>query len=273
MFFLKKFIKSALVFVLVLSFAASASALTWGMLSKLNADEDDFTNFLRKNTAQGDSDSVVIFYDSILSMVLSLGAGDIDEMGLPQIVGEYVVNSRPDFKINSIYSTKSKHYLAFGFLETNEELCKKFNDALKELKADGTLEALKAKYLKTDGETESIAFEKFAAADTVRVAITGDLPPIDYVASDGKAAGFNTALLSEIAKKLKVNIRLVYTNTGARAASLVSGRSDVVFWYQLAEGSEKEFDVPKGVIVSDPYYDWDKYVHIVRKNEKAFNDD
>ena len=74
---MKKFIKSALIFVLILSFAVSASALTRGTLSKLNIDEDDFTNFLRKTLGQENGGDVVVFYDSILSMVLSLGAGDI----------------------------------------------------------------------------------------------------------------------------------------------------------------------------------------------------
>ena len=65
-----------------------------------------------------------------------------------------------------------------------------------------------------------------------------DLPPIDYVAADGKAAGFNTALLAEIAKRLKINIKTVYVNTASRTASLSSGRSDVVFWYQVRENAE-----------------------------------
>ena len=73
------------------------------------------------------------------------------------------------------------------------------------------------------------------------------------------------ALLYEIAKKLKVNIRLVYTNTGARAASLISGRSDVVFWHHISEDSNIQTDIPKGVIISEPYYEWVKYINIVRK--------
>ena len=170
--------------------------------------------------------------------------------------------------------TPVAHALVFGFLKNkNEALRDKFNDALAAMKADGTLEAMKERYLKTDGNTESAVFEKFAGADTIRIAVTGDLPPIDYVASDGKAAGFNTALVAEIAKRLKVNVRLVYTNTGARAVSLISGRSDVVFWYQVTEGAELQHDVPAGVILSEPYYNWDTFIHISQKNSAAFNDD
>ncbi len=265
---MKKFISFFLVVVFLFSFALSASAYTVGMLSKLDITENDWKNFILKYHSEAD-DCVFVFYDSILSMTLSLGAGDIDAMALPEIVAQYVINSRPDLKVGRIIKSDYKQYFVFGFSEKNEELCKKFNDALKEIKSDGTLDKLKERYLKTDGEIESISFANFADAETIKVAVTGDLPPIDYVASDGKAAGFNVALLSEIAKKLKVNISLVNTNTGARAASLISGRSDVVFWYQLSEDSSINIqpDIPKGIIVSEPYYEWDKYVDIMLKNE------
>ena len=262
---MKKFISFFLVVVFLFSFALSASALTVGLLSKMNIEENNFSNYMHKVDSVEYGDDTFVFYDSILSMTLALGAGDIDSMALPEVVAQYIINSRPDLKIRKAVNFKYKQYLAFGFLEKDEELCKKFNDALKEIKSNGTLDKLQERYLKTDSETGSISFENFADAETIKVAITGDLPPIDYIASDGKATGFNVALLYEIAKKLKVNIRLVYTNTGARAASLISVRSDVVFWHHISEDSNIQTDIPKGVIISEPYYEWVKYINIVRK--------
>ena len=149
----------------------------------------------------------------------------------------------------------------FGFLrDKNESLRDKFNEALKAIREDGTLSAITSRYMKVDGAAEAVEFGRFSGADTVRVAVTGDLPPIDYVGTDGKAAGFNTALLAEIAKRLKLNIKLVYVNSGSRTAALTSGRADVVFWYQLTEGNTKQYDVPDSVIVSDTY------THISQKN-------
>ena len=135
------------------------------------------------------------------------------------------------------------------------------------------MQAIIARYMAVNGAPESIPFETFEGAETIRVAVTGDLPPIDYVAADGKAAGFNTALLAEIAKRLKINIKTVYVNTASRTASLSSGRSDVVFWYQVRENAERQPDVPDTVILSEPYYDWNTFVHIVSRNAKTYNDD
>ena len=266
------------IFVLAFSLTSFASAVRVGVLSKLNTEEGDFTGFIRteglwKGLNNHGGDDIIVFYDSVLSMLLSMSAGELEEIELPEIVGSYVMSSRPDYKISCTVKTRPE-YLAFGFLKgKGEGLRDKFNEALSAMKSDGTLDAMKKRYLRTDGETESATFEKFAGADTIRVAVTGDLPPIDYVASDDKAAGFNTALVAEIAKRLKVNVRLVYTNTGARAASLISGRSDVVFWYQVTEGAAVQHDVPAGVILSEPYYEWDTFIHITQKNKAAFNDD
>ena len=109
-------------------------------------------------------------------------------------------------------------------------------------------------------------FEHFDGARTIRVAITGDLPPVDFIAEDGTAAGYNVAVLSEIGKLLKVNISLLNVNAGARTAALVSGRADVVFWYEVNNTIDFQPDVPDDVILSEPYLSWDTFMHI-RKDE------
>ena len=67
-------------------------------------------------------------------------------------------------------------------------------------------------------------------AQTLKVAVTGSLPPMDYVAADGSPAGFNTALLAEISNRIGKNIELVVVDSVGRAAALASGTVDAVFW-------------------------------------------
>jgi len=78
--------------------------------------------------------------------------------------------------------------------------------------------------------------------------------------ADGTPAGFNTAVLAEIAKRLKINIELVNINAGVRAASLASGRSDVVFWFATFTGEKNQPDVPENIVLSEPYYEWIEYL-------------
>ena len=58
---------------------------------------------------------------------------------------------------------------------------------------------------------------------------------------------------------------LVHVESGARAAALSSKRADVVFWFQVRAGEEKQPDIPDGVILSASCYDWMKYLHTRKK--------
>lgn len=138
------------------------------------------------------------------------------------------------------------------------------------IKVDKTLAALQMEYVVNPGvkKPKAVEFAKFEGAETIKVAVTCDLPPIDYVDAERTAAGFNTAILSEIGKRLKMNVELFDIDSGARASSLSSKRSDVVFWFQVRAGEEIQPDVPNSVILSESYYDWTKYLHI-RKKDRA----
>lgn len=220
-------------------------------------------------TAGEKEPAIFVFYDSMIAMQMALNKGEVDEIDLPEAVGEYMINTNPDYTIAAIAVTKPI-YFAFGFREKDgAALRDKFNGALQAMKADNTLAGLQMKYVANPGanKPEAVAFEKFDGAETIKVAVTGDLPPIDYVAADGTPAGFNTAILAEIGKRLKINIELLNVEAGARAASLSSGRADVVFWFQVRGGEGVQPDVPAGVILSESYYDWTKYLHIRRKAE------
>ncbi|MBQ7733747.1 MAG: transporter substrate-binding domain-containing protein, partial [Synergistaceae bacterium] len=137
-----------------------------------------------------------------------------------------------------------------------------FNRILNLMQQDGTLDGFNARYLANPGkdEAESVKFDSFPDAPIIKIAVTGDMPPIDYVASDGKAAGFNAVILAEIGRRMEINIELININTAARNATLVSGRADGVFWYIT-----DNFDKPEGILFSQPYYTFDEFVHIRKK--------
>ena len=75
-------------------------------------------------------------------------------------------------------------------------------------------------------------------------------------------AGYNAAVLAEIGRRLKVNIYTVNVSTGARTAALVSGRVDVVFWYEVDRSLESQLDAPENIILSSPYYEWNTFMHL-----------
>ena len=243
-----------------------------GLLSKLNSSEEEFMEAWKKNYAPKNEnlEITVKFYDTLNSMQMALNAGEIHEMILPDVVAEYMMNVNKDYVSRLVLRSKGMG-LAFGFRAEDKELCEKFNEALASLVDDWTIQSLEGVYIASPGEEklEPIEFAKFENADTIKVAVTGDLPPIDFITADGRPAGFNTAILAEIGAYLKKNIELVNIDSAARSAALASGRADVVFWYEVDMSSENQSDVPEGVILSAPYYEWDRFIHL-RKAGKQY---
>ena len=209
------------------------------------------------------------FFDTVAEMIMALNAGKIDRMEMPEPVGKYFLNqdNNVDKYITYGYATGVNYYLSMGFSKGNKWF-EPFNNAIKAANEDGTVLLLQAKYTGKNvnqDELKPITFEKFPDAETVKIAITGDMPPIDYIAADGTPAGFNTAMLAEIARRLKINIELVNITAGARSAALSSGRVDGVFWFWYEKVSGSFRDVPENVELTEPYYGWDSFMYIGKK--------
>ena len=214
---------------------------------------------------------IVHFYDSLLAMQMALRASQIDEIVLPEPVVMYLMANNPNeyeiqFSLNMMPST-----ISFGFKAGNTALKKDFDEAIKAMKKDGTLMTIQERFITNvgAGDPEEVKFTEFKGSKPIKVAVTGDLPPIDYIAADGRATGYNTAILAEIGKRLKRNIRVISVDAGGRSAALASERADVVFWYRNTEGIKTPKKLGKnlkgvmvdspanGVILSEPYYEWD----------------
>ena len=275
----------ALVMILAFApavFSAEASHRV-GMIERLNVTPKEFRNIIANAghvvmMANNPAMPEFFFYRSITQMIMALNAGEIDEILMPESVAEYFMNANPGYTINCIVMTpKDPFLLSFGFFENNKALCESFDKAITEMKRDGTLITLQGKYiLGTDTavmeerhitnpdlqEVGPVMFRNFDGAPTINAAVTGDMPPIDYIAPDGSANGFNAAILAEIAGRLGINVRLQNIESSARAAMLSSGRSDVVFWFEHKRGRGTKYDVPNGVILSEPYYQFDTFYHL-----------
>ncbi len=218
------------------------------------------------------------FYDSLMALMMDLKAGKIDEMILPESVGEYLLSKNAFYK-NSFSTELLTSNVCFGFKEDNPALKEDFDRVIKEMEADGTLDKFKNQYVETSAyhEPQPTRPVEINNAEELKIVVTGDLPPIDMFAGDGKPTGYNTAVLTEIGKRLNKNIKFVNTEAGGRSAALFSGRADVVFWYRAAQSNiegkdplENIFvDAPQGIILSVPYYSWGHEIIIRMNNQQG----
>ncbi|MBR1437530.1 MAG: transporter substrate-binding domain-containing protein [Synergistaceae bacterium] len=271
---MKKFLLtlSLLISLAVPSAGLEKRVITLGMLEKLNSTEESFSQEWQKSFAPNNEllEVRVKFFPNLNALQMALSAGEINHIVLPEVSAEYLMNQNPEYESVLVLHSGGMG-LAFGFRADNQELCGKFSEAIGQMRSDWTLSALEGMYLASAGKNppKPVGFAKFDGAETVRAAVTGDLPPVDFMADDGTPAGFSTAVLAEVGKRLGVNIEIMSIESGARSSALASGRADVVFWYEVVKGAENQPDIPEGVIVSVPYYEWEKFIHLRKKVDKG----
>lgn len=252
--------------------APATSEFKIGMLAHMNATEKNFNNFVQKisetfNFKMSSYDP--IFFDSLNSMQMALESGQINAMSTYKCVADYLISKNPKFEIADNDTLDFVDAFCFALREDDKDLLGMVNKAIVEMRDDGTLDELTKKYINDFKENEEFAaveIPNISGANTIKVAVTGDLPPLDFIDEEGKAAGFNTAVLAELSRRIGRNIELVQVDSGARAAALSSGRVDVVFWaiVPVSEIIPSNADKPAGVELTSPYYRG-RIVHVQMK--------
>ena len=260
--------------LLGLSCGALAEGKTFGGLSFLNVTEEDngtignsvrrpMREILRLDGVLEEKESnvpagrpVFRYYDSLNAMLMALQAGEVNAIKVPYYTGKYLCSANDNLMKRVEYhpekateitdwalSWMSDGY-SFMMKEENAALRDAFDAQITAMKEDGTLQKLIDEHIikvSEGGEPVAIAFEKFEG-DPIKIAVSGSLPPMDYVAADGTFAGFNTAVLAEIGKRLQKSIELVQVDSVGRALALSEGTVDVVFWTRGTSESVAEQD-------------------------------
>jgi len=262
---MKRLISVTLVLMLllgVLAVPAMADGYTIGHLSYLNLSEEE--NYALKAVMQAPwikllflhglwvegEDSPVIesptfrYYDRLDTLLMALQAGDVDGIELPYYTGKYLCATNDNMMIREEYHLEKAEGITelalamvsdgFSFLLKNDhtELRDQLDAQITAMKEDGTLQQLIDEHIikaSEGGVPVAVEFGQFEG-DPIRVGVTGDLPPMDYKNADDSFAGFNTAVLAEIGKRLQKNIELVQVDSVARSLALSEGTVDVVFW-------------------------------------------
>ena len=242
-----------------------------GMITHLNVTETLLDNYFEKASSRMQQTSDLyapkhIFFDNMTSMLAALESRQIDALSTYKSVAKYLIAQNTDLEpANNIPKVSDSFCCAMRQDET--ELQKEFDDALLKLTADGTLAKLVKTYI-TDADytatPTAVDMPKFDGAPTVKVGVTGDLPPLDLITADDKPTGFNTAVLAAISQLIGKNFELVKIDSGARAIALTSGEIDVIFWVAVPKDdtlAPPNYDTPEGLILTEPYFT-DEIAHV-----------
>lgn len=268
---MKKWISTVLAFVMALSLClpvwAEENADTGevqkygniGRLSKLNITEDELNDVL-KDIMVNSICNRYVFYNTMTDMLMALYKGDIVVLETDRNTVRYIESRNEGIVDRPPYLNPNTLMFSILLRGEDEELRAKISESIAAMKEDGTIEAMTKRYIEDviEGEDpEAVVPEVFPDAQRIKVAVTGDRPPMDFVSAGGEPLGFNTALIAEIARRLGINIEFVPVDCGARGIALATGVCDIVFWMEIGdfenwEGADLE-DQPENTIVTEPY--------------------
>ena len=230
-----------------------------GRLSKLNITEDELNDVLKEIMVNSICNKYV-FYDTMTDMIMALNRGDIAVLETDQNTVRYIASRNDQIVDRPPYM--NPNMLVFCMLLRGEdvELRDQISACITDMKNDGTMEEMTQTYIEdviAGIDPEAIEPQVFPNAKTIKVAVTGDRPPMDYISEGGEPLGFNTALIAEVAKRLEMNIEIVNVSSAARGIALATGVCDIVFWMEVGdfenwEGADFE-DQPENTIVTEPY--------------------
>ena len=230
-----------------------------GRLSKLNITEDELNEVLKDIMVDSICNRYV-FYDTMNDMIMALNRGDIVALETDQNTVRYIASRNDHIVDRPPYMNPNMLIFCMLLRGEDTELRDQISACITEMNEDGTVEAMKQTYIEdviAGKEPEAIEPQIFQDAKTIRVAVTGDRPPMDYISASGEPLGFNTALIAEVAKRLEMNIEMVSVTCAARGVALASGVCDIVFWMEVGdfenwEGANFE-DQPENTVVTEPY--------------------
>ena len=230
-----------------------------GRLFKLRITEDQLNDVL-KDIMVNSICNRYVFYNTMTDMLMALNRGDIVVLETDQNTVRYIASRNDNITARPPYLNPNNLMFCMLLREEDAELRDQLSASIVEMKEDGTIEEMRQRYIEDvieGDDPDAVEPLVFPDARTIKVAVTGDRPPMDYVSAGNEPMGFNTALIAEIARRLEINVQFVPVDCGARSMALSSGACDIVFWMEIGdfenwEGADKE-DQPDYTIVTEPY--------------------
>ncbi|MBP1764515.1 MAG: putative transporter related protein [Firmicutes bacterium] len=193
-------------------------------------------------------------YPALSELLLALNSSQVDWAYIPFDTAKYVQAANKDWTL--VVDTSVIFSYSMATRSEDQALAEQLSNAITTMRGDGTLDALEKEYIYSANgapNTENLKMPVFAGAPTIRIGLTGNLPPFDYTNADGAPRGFNVAFAKALSEKLGVNIELVVTDVGARLLALSSKKIDVVFWMIINDYSGTKA-VADGLRITPSYH-------------------
>ena len=214
-------------------------------------------------------------FDTSDLMNNSLDSGSVDAAMDDTPVVKYAIGQGKDYAINIKPESIGSFAFAVKKGGKHENLIKDFNEALKEMKKDGTYDKIMNKWL---GDSEKSSSSKPSAdlkltgdanakatpaKETYTISMDSSFAPFEYQNGSGKYVGIDVDIINAIAKNQGFNVKLTNPGFDASLNAVQSSQADAVLAGMTITDARKQiFDF------SDPYYETQNAI-IVRKDQES----
>ena len=213
--------------------ASSASAPT-GPNGKIFASLSDFTGSVVGAQTGTVFDKILSsrisglsfqYYDDLSAAALALQSETIDAIGMDEPVAKLLTAQIGGLAI----FPEAVETDQYGFaLKKESPLTSRINEIIREFEADGTMDALQAKWFGADEAAKTIQIEPHDERNGVlRYAHDSTLAPMCYVGNGGASLGYEVELAHRFAQKLGMKLEITQTNFASLLNMLTSGKADI----------------------------------------------
>ena len=218
-------------------------------------------------------------FDTSDLMNNSLDSGSVYAAMDDTPVVQYAIGQGKDYAINIKPESIGSFAFAVKKGGKHESLIKDFNEALKEMKEDGTYDEIMTKWL---GDSAKASSKSSSSKPSEALNLTGDanakatptketytismdssFAPFEYQNGSGKYVGIDVDIINAIAKNQGFNVKLTNPGFDASLNAVQSSQADAVLAGMTITDARKQiFDF------SDPYYETQNAI-IVRKDQES----
>lgn len=175
--------------------------------------------------ADANPSTTVERYTNIVDGIQSLKNGKVDCVVIDSEIAGYYVTEGSGLKIVKDPKFVAEEY-GFAVRKDNTELLTKINEALAELKADGTIDNIKKYYLGVEGGEQYQKAEGITRTGDLKVATHAEFPPYEYKNAD-KFVGIDMDIMQAVADKLGLNLVVNDIAFDSVLISVQTGKDDV----------------------------------------------
>lgn len=209
----------------------------------------------------------VVFFDKASDEIAALRADKIDAFMTLDFVADYYLKRNTNLKI--VKPEQQRQGTTVMVVRSEDQGLKEDLDkAITILRENGTLKVLQDKWitnLPASNEPSNKEIAKIKNAKTIYVGVSGDSVPLDYIAADGRPAGYNVAILTEIGKLLNINFEFVSIESKAKFMALSSKKIDLIFLHFLIPNSLLAELQNNSWIATKPYYEFKSSHYLVKQ--------